>query len=127
MGVLAGICKQLGGDESGEKSVTRVDVAAADIVDRQLHLSVRAERTDHLGNFREEIAEVYSIAVSGLRQRLVEFRRDLDARVNIVEQHANLLGGEGLAALENSVALNANDTAQAGQVVRDPVVGLGHP
>src|SRR5437660_9896409 len=107
MGVLADYCNQLGGDESGVKSMTRVDVVAADIVDRQLHLSVRAERTDHLGNFLEEIAEVYSIAVSGLPQRLVEFRRYLDARVKIVEQHSNLLGGAGLAALDNSHARHA--------------------
>jgi hypothetical protein len=55
----------------------------------------------------------------------VEFRCNLKARVNIVEQHASLLGRKGFAAFGNGVALKANNTAQAGQIVRDPVVGLG--
>ena len=59
--------------------------------------------------------DLWSFAVTSMRA------------LDIVEQHANLLGRKGLAALGNSVALKANNTAQAGQVVRDPVVGLGHP
>jgi hypothetical protein len=60
----------------------------------------------------------------------VEFRGYLDARVNIIEQHTNLLRRKGSAAPGNRIALKANNTAQAGQVVRYPVVGLGeidHP
>jgi hypothetical protein len=127
MRVLAGIGQKLSGDKSGMKGVARVDVAIAAMIDGQIHLSFRAERSDHLGNFLQEIAEVYTIAVGGQRQRLVQFRRDLDARTDIVEQHADLLGREGFVALRNRVALKANNTAQAGQVVRDPVVGLSHP
>jgi hypothetical protein len=57
----------------------------------------------------------------------VEFRRDLDARADIVEQYANLPRRKGLAALGNSVALKANNTAQAGQVIRYPMIGLSQP
>jgi hypothetical protein len=57
----------------------------------------------------------------------VELRCDLNAGLNIVEQLANLLGRKGFAAFGNSVALNANTTAQAGQVARDPVVGPAAP
>jgi hypothetical protein len=55
----------------------------------------------------------------------VEFRRDLNASVDIVEQHANLLGRKGSAAPGNCVALKANNAAQVGQIIGDPVVGLG--
>jgi hypothetical protein len=85
---------------------------------------LRTEYADHLGDFLQEISEVYSVAVDSSRQELVEFRRDLDARVNIVEQHANLLCRKGSAAPGNRVALKADNTTQAGQVVRYPMIGL---
>src|SRR3984957_4035324 len=68
MRVLAGIGQELGGDQSGMKGVARIDVAIAGMIDGQIHLSLRAERSDHLGNFLEEIAEVYTIAVGSQRQ-----------------------------------------------------------
>jgi hypothetical protein len=58
-----------------------------------------------------------------LRQRVC----GVSLRINIVEQHANLLGRKGFAARGNTDALKANDAAQAGQAVRYPVVRLGHP
>jgi hypothetical protein len=85
---------------------------------------LRTDCANHLGDCLQEISEVYSVAVENSRQGLVEFRRDLDARVNIVEQHANLLCRKGSAELGNRVALKANNTTQAGQVVRYPMIGL---
>src|ERR1700733_13754400 len=63
MRVFAGVGQKLSGNEPG----TRGDMAIAGIVDGQVHLFVRAKRSDHLGNFLQEIAEVYTIAVG--RQR----------------------------------------------------------
>jgi hypothetical protein len=68
----------------------------------------------------QELSEVYSIAVDGLRQGFVEFRRNLDARADFVDQEANLVRRKGLATLGNSMAVKANSTAQAGY-------GLGQP
>src|SRR5579864_8458464 len=124
MRILAGVRKKLGGYESSMKSVARLDVAAVGTIDRQVHLSLRSERANHLCDFLQEIPEVHAVAVDGSRQGLVEFRRDLDARVDIVEQHANLLCRIGSATLGNRVALKANGATQAGQVVRYPVIGL---
>src|SRR5580704_20775 len=104
--------------------MTRVDVAGAGIVECQGHLSLRGERTDHLGNFLQEIAEVYSVAVLGQRQRLVKSRGNLKARADIVEQRANLIRGKGFAALADGTALKANNAVQTGQVVRDPMIGF---
>src|ERR1700692_260335 len=104
--------------------MTRVDVAGAGIVECQVHLSLRGERTDHLGNFSQEIAEIYSVAVLRQRQGLVESRRNLKTRADIVEQHANLIRGEGFAALTNGAALKANNAVQEGKVVRRPMIGL---
>src|SRR3977135_45864 len=106
--------------------MTRIDVTCAGIIDRQLHPAFRIERADHLGNLLQEIAEVYAIAVDPPRQRLVEFSGGFDARADVVEQDAKLSGREALAALRNGVALEANDTAQAGQIVGDTMVGLSH-
>jgi hypothetical protein len=46
----------------------------------------------------------------------VEFRGDLDASADIVEQDANLISRVELPALGNRSALKANDAAQADQV-----------
>ena len=73
------------------------------------------------------VAFALAVGVAGSRQGVVEFRRYLDARVNIIEQHANLFGRKGSTASANRLALKANSSAQAGQVVRDPVVGLSEP
>jgi len=127
MRILAGVRKKLGDDESGVKCMTGIDVGIADPIDCHLHVSTRTEGADHLGYLFHELPEVYSLAIDGPRQGSVEFRRDLDAGDDIVEQHADLIGREGSAALGNSVVLKTNDSAQAGQVVRDPVVGLGQP
>jgi hypothetical protein len=75
----------------------------------------------------QEIAKVYGFAVDGPRQRFVEFCRNLDARADIVEQHANLLRRKAPAAPGNGVALEAKNAAQAGEVVRYAMVGLGQP
>src|SRR6185437_5073618 len=104
--------------------MTRVDVAGAGIVKCQVHLSLRGERTDHLGNFSQEIAEVYSVAVLRQRQGLVKSRRHLKARADFVEQHANLIRGKCFAARANGTTLKANNAVQAGQVVRYPMIGL---
>src|ERR1700686_54596 len=127
MRIFAGVCKKLGGDKPGVKCMTRVDVASARSIDGQVHPCLRAERADHLGNFLQKIPEIYSLAVGGECQRLVEFRRDLDARADIVEQYTNLPRRKGLAALGNSVALKANNTAEGGQVIRYPMIGLSQP
>src|SRR6201981_579712 len=127
MRILAGVRKKLGDYESGVKCMRGIDVGIAGPIDCQLHVSMRAGGADHLGYLLHELPEVYSLAVDGPRQGSVELRRDLRARDDFVEQHADLIGREGSAALGNSVALKANDTAQAGQVVRDPVVGFGQP
>ena len=127
MRILAGVRKKLGDDESGVKCMTGIDVGIAGPIDCQLHVSMRTEGADHLGYLFHELPEVYSLAVDGPRQGSVEFRRDLGARDDIVEQRADLIGREGSAAPGNSVALKANDSAQAGQVVRDPVVASASP
>src|SRR5450755_1686367 len=114
MRIFTGVCKKLGSNEPNVKCVTRIDVALARIVDCQVQLSFRVYRADHLGNFLQEIAEIYSNAVDGQRQQLVEFRRDLNARAKIVKQQANLLRRRAFAALGNGVALKANNAAQAG-------------
>ena len=88
---------------------------------------MRTEGADHLGYLFQELAEVYSLAVDGLRQGFWSFAATSMRAIDIVEQRADLIGREGSAALGNSVALKANDSAQAGQVVRDPVVSLGQP
>ena len=119
MRILAGVGKKLGGDKPGVECMARVDVAVARTMDCQVHPCFRTERADHLANFLQKIPEVYPIAIVGERQGLVEFRRDLDACVDVVEQYANLPGRKGFAALENSVALKANNAAEAGQVVRE--------
>jgi hypothetical protein len=97
------------------------------IIDGQVHPCFRAERADHLANFLQKVPEVYPGAVVGERQGLVEFRRDLDACADVVEQHANLPRRKGLAALGNGVALEANNATEAGQVVRYPMVRLSQP
>jgi len=89
-----------------------------------MHLSRRLERADHRRDVLQEISEVDSVAVDGSRQVFVELRGDRNTRVDIIEQCANLLRGEGSAAPGNSLALKANGTAQAGQVVRYPMIGL---
>src|SRR5258705_7550707 len=124
MRILCGVGQELGGDKPGMKCMTRVEVAIARIIDRQVHPCFRTERANHLANFLQKIPEVYPIAIVGERQGLVEFRRDLDACADVVEQHANLPRGKGLAAFGNSVALEANNAAEAGQVVRYPMVCL---
>src|SRR6476659_663633 len=105
MRVLAGVRNELGGNERRVECMTRVDVTGAGIVECQLHLSLPGERTDHSANVSQEIAEVYSVAVLRQRQRLVKSRRHLEARADIVEQHANLIRGEGFAALADGTAL----------------------
>jgi hypothetical protein len=62
----------------------------------------------------QKISEVYSVAVASSRQVIVEFRHDLNARVNVIEQHAGLLRRKAPSALGNRVALKANNTTQAG-------------
>jgi hypothetical protein len=67
-GVFAGVGQKLSGNKPGMKRMTRIDMAIAAMVDGQVHLSVRAERSDHLGDFLQEIAKVYAIAVGRQRQ-----------------------------------------------------------
>src|SRR6185437_352448 len=119
--------KKLGGDKPGVKRMTRLDIAFAGTFDGQVHLSVRAERANHLGDVPQEIPEIDAIAVDGERQRFVEFRGHLDARADIVEQMAHLVRGQGLAASRNGVALQANGAAQAPEVVCYPMIGFGQP
>src|SRR5258708_18437918 len=127
MRILGGIRQELGGDKPGMKCMTWVHGAIARIIDGEVHPRFRAERADHLANFLQKIPEVYPLAIVGERQGLVEFRRDLDACADVVEQHANLPRRKGLAALGYSVALEANNPAEAGQVVRYPMVRLSQP
>src|SRR6478609_3418516 len=98
MRILAGVRKKLGDDESGVKCMMGIDVGIAGPIDCHLHVSMRTEGADHLGYLFHELPEVYSLAIDGC-QGSVEFRRDLDARDDIVEQHADLIGREGSAAL----------------------------
>ncbi|MGA2998087.1 MAG: hypothetical protein ABSE61_26495 [Bradyrhizobium sp.] len=66
-----------------------------------------------------------AVAVAGHRERFVKFCSYLDARADIVEQLANLVCGKGLAASGNGVALQPNGTAEPGEIVGDPMIGLG--
>jgi hypothetical protein len=94
------------------------------IVKNDPGLSDKRQNGRPVGDFLQETSKVYVVAVDGSRQVLVEFRHDFDARVNIVEQHANLLCRKGSAALGNRVPLKTNNAIQAGQVVRYPMIGL---
>ena len=68
------------------------------VVDGEIHRSRRVERADHVGDFFEKIPEVYAVAALGPRQRSVKFRCHLDAGVDVVEQHADLLGRKRFGA-----------------------------
>src|SRR6266568_3141151 len=128
MRVLTGVGEKLGGNKPGVKCLTWIDARLARIIDRQVDLSLQANRADHLGNLLQEISEVYSIAaVGGQPQGLVELRHTRNARTDFVEQFANLIRRKGFAAVGNSVALNANNAIQAGQVVCYPMIGLSRP
>ena len=114
MGILACVGKKFGRNKPGVKRLMCIDMTIAGNLDCYVHRSFRAERADQLGDFLQEISKVYSVTLVGPGQAVVECRCDLEARNDLVEQCANLLGRKGLAALGNRAALQTNGATQTG-------------